>query len=226
MSKEAVEKLFEEPDDVKPDGSKTHYYDENDQLRMRVTNEFLEICGMPQRLTNSSMKFEPGLVDFAREWLDQWKRTGEKPGKGFFISGDMTSAEAFFSTLLRSVVNRCGTIACISAMEFGEACKSQDREYSFLNVGCLGILDFGTQHRDREGYWDHFFTKVMTLRFNRGLPTVVTSPYCMDQIRGMYLPNPGALVLPEKMAAHYSNLNLLRILERSTEELLVEGSAT
>lgn len=210
MSKQEMLELFEE-------GNTPYYYDDENRLRRRMLHSELEEFGLTPRLISLKVDPTPELVEFIKNWLNQWVKT-KKPKESFYISGPLDQAEGLFSLILRGVANRCGIFHAVSSIEFGDQCREHKREDFYSTVGCLGIYNFGMQYRDKDGYWDHFFTNVLTRRYDHNLPTVIVGQYSKDQILQMY--GAGTPVGP----AFYARASFIETFSRATQEIVMGES--
>lgn len=214
MSRDERGALFDQP-------SSAGYYYEGDDLRRRVPNEELMKDGLPRMFLANTAQLNEAYINHLKVWLSGWKRGGEKPDKSLYIAGEVHRAEMLFTHAIRNVAHRCFPIQVISAIDLAEKVKDPEKLHKLYEVSCLGIYDFGLQHRDRDGYYDHFFIKVLSARTNALLPTVILSSYTHQELKRnvfIALVNPN----PEQANGALSSKNILRILERSFEEIVVE----
>ena len=195
-----------------------YFYNEAGELRKEVREDELTTAGVPLAYSRNKAALDEPAIEFMKVWLEEWKRGGHKPDRNFFIFGDPKKTISFFTKAIRNVAHRCFPVMAISAVDLAEQARDVEKLHKLASVSCLGIYDFGLQHRDKDGYYDQFFIKILSARSNGLLPTLILSPYSTEELKKvvfLQIVNP----LPDQVTKALASRNIINIIERSFEEV-------
>jgi hypothetical protein len=204
------------------DQSSDGYFYQGDELRKKVRREELVNAGVPASYCMNKTPIDAEVLAFIKVWLADWNaRSSAKPSRNFYIHADLSNAqhaEAVFAALLRNVAHRCFSIECISAVDLAEKARDVDKLHRYYSVACLGIYNFGNHHKDREGYYDHFFYKILSARSLALLPTLLLSSHSMEDLqRKVFVTNENPL--PDQISRALIAGNIMNVLNRYFEKV-------
>lgn len=144
--------------------------------RCRITPTILEMANLPKRLWDAhSTEIPEEQRPYFREWADRWAY-GRSPTDSLYLSGTEKS-ERIMSVLLVAIRKRGRSIYCVSSLDLVDRMEDRTEADRMMSVSCLAITRFGDQYRDKGGYIDSHFARILNHRFDEGLPTIVCGRY-------------------------------------------------